>query len=253
MQLYKYMDIGSAKPDRGELSQVRHHLIDEIDPREPFSVAQYQKLAKNAINDIFKRGKQPVVCGGTGLYINAIIYDMDFTAPPVEKAYRKELEDLAAMYGNEYIHARLKEKDPEAAERIHPNNLKKMIRALEVAENSGRRIKSFENSFVKTKDYDTEIICLNRDRKELYERIERRVDQLIESGLIDEVKSLLDMGLKESDISMKGIGYKEIIGYLDGGYSLDTAIGMIKQNTRNYAKRQLTWFKRYEDAEWIDL
>jgi len=253
MQLYQYMNIGSAKPDRKELLLARHHLIDEIDPRTPFSAAQYQKLAKIAIADIFARGRQPIISGGTGLYINSLIYDMDFSAPPVQNAYRLELENLAAIKGNAYIHKRLAEKDPDAAERIHPNNLKKMIRALEVIENSKSRIMSFENSFVKTADYETELVCLNRERPELYERINRRVDTLIEQGLVEEVQSLLDMGLAFDNVSMKGIGYKEIIGHLNGEYDLSQAIRMVKQHTRNYAKRQLTWFRRYESMKWFNL
>jgi len=253
MQLYKYMNIGSAKPDKKELLLARHHLIDEIDPRESFSAAQYQKLAKAAIADIFARGRQPVISGGTGLYINSLIYDMDFSAPPVQSAYRIELENLAAEKGNAHVHERLAEKDPDAAKRIHPNNLKKMIRALEVIENSDSRIMPFENSFIKTTDYETELICLNRDRPELYERINRRVDLLIGQGLVEEVQSLLNKGLTSENISMKGIGYKEIIGHLNGEYDISRAIAMVMQNTRNYAKRQLTWFRRYDHMKWFNL
>ena len=258
MQLYKYMDIGSAKPSKDELLQVRHHLIDEIDPKTPFSVAQYQKLAKAAIADIFARKKQPIISGGTGLYINSLIYDMDFsTAPieasPIQNSYRKELEELAKIKGNEYLHSRLAAVDYDAAKRIHPNNLKRVIRALEVAENSDKIVKPFENSFVKTSDYEVALICLERNRDELYERINQRVDILIEQGLLEEVRSLLQSGLTYDDISMKGIGYKEIIGHLNGEYDLPEAILMIKQNTRNYAKRQLTWLRRYDDMKWFNL
>jgi tRNA dimethylallyltransferase len=253
MQLYKYLNIGSAKPSKDELSRVKHHLVGDIDPKEIFSVALYQKLAKNAINSILEKGRLPIITGGTGLYINSLIYDMDFAAPPAEKDYRCELYDLAALYGNDYIHERLSIKDPDAARRIHPNNLKKVIRALEVIENAGSRIKPFPDSFVPAKDYDTILICLNRERRELYARIDARVDILIEKGLIDEVRSLLDLGLNKDDISMKGIGYKEIIGYLDGEYDQKQAITLIKQNTRRYAKRQLTWLRRYENMKWFNL
>jgi len=253
MQLYKFMDIGSAKPGEKELSRVRHHLIGHIDPGEAFSAAMYQKLAKDAIADIFSRGLRPIISGGTGLYINSLIYDMDFSAPPAERAYRRELESLAEKHGNDYIHTRLAEKDPEAAARIHPNNLKKMIRALEVVENAGSRIRPFEKSRVKTEDYETDLICLNRDRGELYGRINDRVGLLIDRGLVSEVQSLMKMGLTEDDISMKGIGYKEIIGHLKGEYDLTEAIDLIRQNTRNYAKRQLTWFRRYEDMKWFNI
>ena len=253
MQIYKYMDIGSAKPDKEELARVRHHLVGEIDPGLPFSVASYRKLAKSAIADIFARKKQPIIAGGTGLYINSLIYDMDFSSPPVDNGYRRELEELARMEGNECVHKRLAEKDAAAAERIHPNNLRKMIRALEVAENSENRIKSFENSFVKTEDYGTCLICLTRNREELYDRINKRVDLLIKQGLIGEVQSLLNRGLGFGDISMKGIGYKEIIRHFSGEFEVSEAVSIIKRNTRRYAKRQLTWFRRYEDMKWFNL
>jgi len=253
MQIYKYMNIGSSKPSEEELQMARHHIIGEIDPKTHFSVAQYQKLAKAAITDILGRNKLPIVCGGTGLYINSIIYDMDFSMPPMESSYRTELEELAAEKGNSYIHEKLAKIDPQSAERIHPNNLKKVIRALEVAENSTSRVMPFENSFIKTKDYDVTLMCINRDRAVLYERINARVDTFISQGLLDEVQSLLEMDLTFDDISMKGIGYKELIGYLNGNYDLESAIDMIKQNTRNYAKRQITWFKRYDDMKWFEL
>jgi len=254
MQLYKHMTIGSAKPSEEELLMVKHHLISEIDPSTPFSVAKYQIMARSAIADIFKRGKTPIVCGGTGLYINSIIYDMDFSvSPQTDSSYRRELENLAAINGNLFIHEKLAQKDPAAAERIHPNNLRKMIRALEVAENSDHRVMPFENSFIKSKDYEVTLICLTRDRNELYERINARVDAFIDLGLMSEVESLLAMGLTDSDISMKGIGYKELIGYLNGEYDINKAIEMIKQNSRNYAKRQITWFKRYNDMKWFNL
>jgi len=253
MQLYKYMDIGSAKPTTEELSLAKHHLIDEIDPRQPFSAREYQKRAKAAIAEIFQKGKQPVISGGTGLYINSLIYDMDFSAPPNNSGYREQLEKLAVENGKKFIHDLLREKDPFAADRIHVNNLRKVIRALEAVEMSGKGIKPFEASFVLTKDYDYTLIGLSRDRTQLYERIDKRVDTLIEEGLLDEVKSLLNMGLLENNISMKGIGYKEIIRYFQGNYDLNEAIRLVKQNTRHYAKRQLTWFRRYEDMKWFDL
>lgn len=253
MQLYKFMNIGSAKPTAEEQVQVRHYLVDEIDPREPFSVAEYQKRAKSAIEQIFLQQKTPIISGGTGLYVNSLIYDMDFSAPPVGHVYREKLEKLALEYGNGYVHKLLEEKDKEAAARIHPNNLKKVIRALEVAEHSEEGIKSFEHSFVMTKDYSYKIIGLCRNREELYERINLRVDMLLDMGLVDEIKSLLDMGLTADNISMKGIGYKEIIGYLDGEYDLEHAIYLVKRNTRHYAKRQMTWFRRYDDIKWFNI
>lgn len=253
MQLYKFMDIGSAKPTEEEQAQVKHYLVDEIDPREKFSVAEYQKLAKAAIEEIFSKGKIPIISGGTGLYVNSLIYDMDFSAPPAGNEYREKLKKLAEQHGNEYVHKLLEEKDKESALRIHPNNLKKVIRALEVVDTSKEGIKSFEKSFIKTKDYSYKLIGLSRDREELYDRVNLRVDLLMDMGLKDEIKNLLDMGLTADNISMKGIGYKEIIGYFDGEYDLEQAIYLVKRNTRHYAKRQLTWFRRYEDIKWFNI
>ena len=252
MQLYKYMDIGSAKPTVEELSQVKHYLVDEIDPREKFSVAQYQKLAKAAIREIFDKGRVPVISGGTGLYINSLMYEMDFAAPPSDEAFRKELEDTALKKGRDYLHSKLAELDPDAAARIHPNNVKKVIRAIEAAQN-GNKIKDFNNAQIPAADYDVLLAGLTRDRADLYERINRRVDILIERGLVDEVSSLMQMGLGYDDISMKGIGYKEIIGSLEGKYTIDEAIELIKKNTRHYAKRQLTWLRRYDNIKWFNL
>lgn len=252
MQLYKYMDIGSAKPTAEELAQVPHHLVDLIDPADAFSVAEYQKLAREAIEDIFDRGKVPVIAGGTGLYLNSILYDMDFSNAKQDQNLRLQLEKEAEEFGPEYLHNKLRELDSEAASRIHPNNIKKVVRAIEGAL-SGDNIKDFKECNTKVKDFERILIGLTRDREELYDRINLRVDLLVEQGLFDEVKGLLDKGLTESDISMKGIGYKEIIGYFNGKYTEDEAIDLIKKNTRHLAKRQITWFKRYEDIHWIDI
>jgi tRNA dimethylallyltransferase len=252
MQLYKHLDIGSAKPTKEELSQVKHYLVDEMDPKEPFSVAEYQKNAKNSINEIFEKGKVPVITGGTGLYVNSLIYDMDFSIPPVTNEYRQKLEKIAKEKGNKYVHHMLMEKDYDAAERIHHNSVIRVIRALEVIE-LGEKVKPFEASFIKTKDYEYILIGLSRERDELYERINKRVEILIEKGLMNEIKGLLDMGLTQSNISMKGIGYKELIGHLNGEYSLEYAIDLVMKNSRNYAKRQMTWFKRYNDIKWFNL
>lgn len=252
MQLYKYMDIGSAKPSKSELAQVKHYLVDQIDPREKFSVAKYQRLAKAAIEEIFAKGKVPVISGGTGLYINSLMYEMDFAAGPADDLLRKQLEQLASEKGREYLHTELAKLDPEAAARIHPNNTQKIIRAIEAAQN-GNKVKSFDNASVPTADYDVLLAGLTRDRAELYDRINTRVDMLVSQGLADEVASLMQMGLGYDDISMKGIGYKEIIGFYDGRYSLDEAIELIKKNTRHYAKRQLTWLRRYDNIKWFNL
>lgn len=252
MQLYKYMDIGSAKPTPQELSQVRHHLVDIVDPAEPFSVALYQKMANAAIEDIFSRGKIPIIAGGTGLYLNSLLYDMDFASAPCDMDLRKSLEKEAELMGGDYLHKKLQEVDSQAAERIHPNNIKKLIRALECA-NTGMNIKDFRACGHKRKDYERNLIGLTRNRDELYDRINKRVDILVQQGLFKEVEELLERGLTEDDISMKGIGYKEIIGYFDGLYTKEHAIDLIKKNTRHLAKRQLTWFRRYEDMKWLNI
>ncbi|MBO4991697.1 MAG: tRNA (adenosine(37)-N6)-dimethylallyltransferase MiaA [Firmicutes bacterium] len=253
MQIYKYMDIGSAKPTPEEQSRAVHHLVDAVDPSVPFSVAEYQTLAKEAIRDVLSRGKLPIISGGTGLYVNSLIYDMDFSSPPGDPAYRRELEELAQREGSEALHRLLAEKDPAAARRIHPNNEKKIVRALEILREGQDRVKEFSESFQPTKDYDVILIGLERPRQDLYDRINRRVDLLMERGLVEEVQRLLDMGLQEANISMKGIGYKEIIGYLRGEYGREEAVDLVKKNTRHYAKRQLTWFRRYETMRWFSL
>lgn len=253
MQLYRHMDIGSAKPTASERARVKHYLVDEIEPSEPFSAALYQRKAKAAIEEIFSRGKLPIICGGTGLYVNSLIYDMDFSEQPRIDGRREALEEEARVRGNQSLHEKLKELDPEAAARIHPNNVKKVIRALEVMECGGRGIPEFQQSFVKTQDYGCILIGLRRDREELYDRINRRVDILLETGLIDEIHSLLDRGLTEENISMKGIGYKELIAYFHGEYPLAEAVRLVKRNTRHYAKRQMTWFCRLSDMKWFKL
>ena len=252
MQLYKYMDIGSAKPTKEEQAEAVHHMIDFLDPRTPWSVAEYQKMAKEIIADVFSRGKLPIICGGTGLYVNSILYEMDFTATPAQSDFRDKLKEAVDIHGPEYVHNMLREKDPEAAERIHPNNVKKVIRALEVLE-EGDRIPEFSNSFVKCEDYECILTALTLDRQDLYDRINLRAEMLVEMGLIEEVRGLLEMGLTEEDISMKGIGYKEVFGHLRGEYDLAETLALIQQNTRRYAKRQLTWFKRYPDVQWFNI
>ena len=252
MQLYKYMDIGSAKPTAEEQAQVKHYLVDQIDPAEAFSVAEYQTLAKSAIEEIFAKGKTPVIAGGTGLYLNSLLYEMDFGAAPQDSELRRQLEKEAEEYGPEFIHNKLKEADPVAAQRIHPNNVKKVVRALEGAL-SGNPIADFSNVQTRCSDYDAVLIGLTRDRAELYDRINLRVDLLVEQGLFEEVRGLLERGLTESDISMKGIGYKEIISFFNGQYDREEAIDLIKKNTRHLAKRQLTWFRRYDDMKWLNI
>ncbi|WP_129597137.1 tRNA (adenosine(37)-N6)-dimethylallyltransferase MiaA [Anaerophilus nitritogenes] len=250
MQVYKGMNIGSAKPTLEERQGIAHYLMDEIDPRENFSVAEFQKKAKEYIDMIIDKNKLPMIVGGTGLYVNSIIYNIDFTQTSGNWEYRESLEKQAEEFGNEYLHKKLSEKDPEAANRIHPNNVKRVIRALEVIE-SGEKIKDFQSNLVENEEYEYVLIGLMRDREKLYERINKRVDLLFEMGLVDEVKSLVDLGLDEEDISMKGLGYKEIIKYLKKEYDLEEAIRIIKRDTRRFAKRQITWFKRYDQIKWF--
>lgn len=253
MQLYQFMDIGSAKPTKEERAMVPHYLVDEFDPRQEFSVVQYQKHAKAAISQIHEKGKLPVISGGTGLYLNSLLYEMDFSAPPRNDGYRRELEDLAAQRGKAALHQLLQEKDPNAAQRIHPNNTKKIIRALEALSQDGKGVRPFSEASVPVTEYRPLLMGLTRDREELYQRINDRVNLLMERGLLKEVEGLLTMGLTEAHISMKGIGYKELIDHLHGAYDLETAVAKIQQNTRHYAKRQLTWLRKYDTMVWFNL
>ena len=253
MQLYKFMNIGSAKPDAEELAQVKHHLVDIIDPRVPFSVAEYQQLAKAAIADVMSRGKVPVISGGTGLYLNSLIYDMDFSSNPGDLTYRKELEKIAEEEGTEAVHRMLQNEDPDAAALIHPNNTKRIIRALERLHDGEGNVRPFSGILKETDDYEMILVGLTRERQELYDRINARVDILINNGLVDEVKELMAMGLTSDDISMKGIGYKEIIAFLNNEYDLETAVDTVKKNTRHYAKKQLTWYRRYDKINWLNI
>lgn len=251
VQLYKYMDIGSAKPSEHAMKVVRHHLYSIVEPDYNMTVATYQKLALAVIDDVLKRGKTPIVCGGTGLYLNSILYDMNFAGKKGDSARREELERMAEENGSEYMYHYLNALDPESASRIHPNNTRKIIRAIEAYE-MGNGIKDLSECKLNP-NYDFRFFVLNMEREWLYDRINRRVTRLIDEGLVDEVRDLLARGYNLSMPSMKGIGYKEIVGYLKNEYDLYDAIDDIKKNTRHYAKRQLTWMKRYDFANWIDI
>ena len=251
MQIYKYMDIGSAKPTPEERARAKHYLVDEIDPSDEFSVAKYQRLAKSYIRKILDEDRVPIVEGGTGLYLNSLLFDMDFPGEGKNKKFRDDLFQEAKLFGNMFVYDKLKAIDSEAAERIHPNNLIRVVKALEAA-STGSSMGDF-NKFRPTRDYETLMFCVTRDRDELYDRINRRVDIMVEAGLFDEVRGLLERGMTEDDISMKGIGYKEVLAYFDGVYSYEEAIERIKLNTRHLAKRQEAWFKRYSDMVWINL
>ncbi|SNR88041.1 tRNA dimethylallyltransferase [Anaerovirgula multivorans] len=253
MQIYKYMDIGTAKPAPEEMKGVPHHLIDIIDPDQEYSVAVFQKEARKLITEINHKHRLPIVVGGTGLYVNSIIYDMDFTSTVSNWDLRNQLQEEALEYGNEYIHNKLKAIDPQAAERIHKNNVKRVIRAIEVFNESGDSIGDFHKDVKFNNEYDLVLIGLTRDRQELYERVNQRVDIMMNNGLIEEVKSLIDLGYSEDLVAFKGLGYKEIISHLKGEYSLIEAIEILKRDTRRYAKRQLTWFKRLEKMKWYNL
>lgn len=254
MQVYKYMDIGTAKIKQEETKDIKHYLIDEFYPDEDFSIAVFKEKATQYINDIYNKGKIPILVGGTGFYINSVIYNNDFTETKRDDTYRKELEQLAINKGNDFLHNMLKTVDLKSSEDIHKNNVKKVIRALEYYKLTGEKISTHnEREKQREKEYNTTFFVLNMNRKKLYDRINLRVDIMIKDGLVDEVKDLLNKGYKKGLVSMQGIGYKEIVKYLEGEYSLDYAIEIIKRDTRHFAKRQLTWFKHQaEEAIWID-
>ena len=256
VQLYKHMDIGSAKPAKSDMASVPHHLFSIVLPDFKMTAATYQQIALATIDDILSRGKTPIVVGGTGLYMNAIMYDMDFAGQELEDEdvqsnRRLELEKMAEKMGNEYMHAYLSGIDPDSAQRIHPNNIRKVIRAIEAFE-TGDGIKPLDSCPLNSK-YDFELFVLNMDRKWLYDRINRRVIEMYKQGLFKEVKSLVDMGYSIENSSMKAIGYKEVLSYLNGELSGPETIKLISKNSRRYAKRQITWFKRYEFAKWIEI
>ena len=252
MQIYKYMDIGSAKVTKEEMDGVVHYMIDEVTPDVPFSVSEFQMRSEKYIEEINKKGKSVLITGGTGLYLNSLIYNMDFAKSNANNEIREKLEQELAENGIDYMHEKLRGLDEEAANRIHKNNTKRVIRAIEVCM-SGQKMNDFSKDLRYNEKYKPIIIVLNRDREVLYQRINKRVDIMLENGLLDEVKELLKMGYTKDMISMQGIGYKEMIKYLDGEYTYDEAIEIIKRDSRRYAKRQLTWFKRYQDAKWFDL
>jgi len=252
MQIYKGFDIGSAKPTEEEKEGVPHYLMDHVDPFHAYSVSEYRQEAKACIRDIISRGKVPIVTGGTGLYVNALMYNMDFSNAPKDLDYRASLEQLAEEKGADYLFNMLAEVDPTSHKKLHKNNVRKVIRALEVYHVTGQPLSDFSTDLELDDDYDYILIGLTRNRKRLYVRINQRVEIMVKEGLVEEVKSLKDLGLTASNTSMQGIGYKEVIPYLDEKYSLDFMISTIKQNTRRYAKRQMTWFRRYEQMQWFD-
>mgnify|MGYP005760226237 FL=1 len=254
MQVYRRMDIGSAKVTREEMDGVPHHLIDVLEPQEEFNVAIFKNMAKKAVEEIYFRGKVPIVAGGTGFYIQALLYDIDFTENGEDKSIRKELEDFAAEKGPQALHQLLEAVDPQAAREIHANNVKRVIRAIEYFRQTGEPISVHnERERCKSSPYNFLYYVLNTDRAILYERIDRRVDQMIQQGLVTEVESLRKEGCTRGMVSMQGLGYKEILAYLEGECSLKEAVTVLKRDTRHFAKRQLTWFKREREVRWLNL
>ena len=254
IQVYKGMDIGSAKVTFEEMCGVKHHLIDVLEPTQDFNITVFQTLAKEAMDEIYSRGKVPIIAGGTGFYIQSVLYDIDFTENEDNNEIREALTRISLEKdGKDILFAMLKDIDPESADVIDKNNIKRVIRAIEFYKLSGKKI-SEHNKLQSSKEaaYDARFFVLTDDRKVLYERIDKRVDKMIELGLVEEVRNLLNKGLKRDMVSMQGIGYKEIVSYLMGEISLDEAIYIIKRDTRHFAKRQITWFKREKDVIWLD-
>ena len=254
MQIYKYMDIGTAKPTMAEMSGIKHYMIDEVDPTVEFSVAQYKERAEKYLDEIIAKGKTPIVIGGTGLYINSLIYNIQFSESINDLDYRIQLMESANIKGNEWLHNLLVDVDPESAQRLHSNDVKRIIRALEVYKVTGETMTYHQSvSRLTPSKYDFIIIGLSMDRESLYERINKRVELMVLQGLIEEVTTLVEKGYSKNLTSMQGIGYKEIINYLEGNATLDDAIEIIKQESRRYAKRQFTWFRRVEGIRWFDI
>ena len=254
VQVYRHMDIGSAKVMPEEMDGVRHYLIDEFEPDEEFHVVKFVERAKEHLEEIYAEGKIPMIAGGTGFYIQALLFDIDFDDTCEDTAYRTQLEDTPKELGNEWLLEQVRSVDPASAEAIHANNTKRLIRALEYFKLTGRPISEHnEKQRQKESPYNFCYFVLNRDRAELYRRIDLRVDQMMEQGLLKEVEALKAMGYDRSYVSMQGLGYKELLSYLDGECTLDDAVSQIKQSTRHFAKRQLTWFRRERDVTWLDI
>lgn len=253
MQVYKYMDIGSAKIRPEEMQGIKHYLIDELEPNEEFHVVRFQQMAKQAMGEIYAKGKVPIIVGGTGFYIQALLYNIDFTENEEDTEYREELGKLADEKGAEYLHDMLWEVDPKSADSIHANNVKRVIRALEFFKLTGQKISEHnEKEREKESPYKFCYFVLNDDRSLLYERIDARIDKMLEEGLLEEVDALKNKGYTKDMVSMQGLGYKEILDYLNGECSLEEAIYILKRDTRHFAKRQLTWFRRERDVIWVD-
>ncbi len=253
MQVYKHMDIGTAKIKKEEMHGVLHYLIDILEPKEEFNVVKFQEYAFHAMNEIYEKGKIPIIVGGTGFYIQSVLYGIHFSENDEDNTYRKELEELAITKGQTYLHEELRKVDESSANNIHPNNVKRVIRALEYYKQTGLKISEHnEEQRQKESPYNFAYFVLTNHREVLYDRINLRIDRMLEAGLVEEVQSLLLAGCTKEMVSMQGLGYKEIISYLNGECSLEEAVYLLKRDTRHFAKRQLTWFKREKEVTWIE-
>lgn len=250
-QVYRYMDIGTAKPNKSLQNELLYHLIDVVNPDEDFTVADFKEKTEEIIEQVHHREKLPFLVGGTGLYIKAITQGL-FPSPSPSPAIRQELQIQAREFGSRYLYDKLCQVDKEKAKKLNPNDTRRIIRSLEVFYQTGTPISQLQKHKTQRKDYNLMMICLNKDRDKLYRQINERVDKMVKEGLVDEVKSLLKMGYNENLISMEAVGYKQIISYLGGNYDLDEAIEIIKKETRNFAKRQLTWFRAEKRFTWFD-
>ena len=253
MQIYKKMNIGTAKISPEEMAGVPHYLVDELDPGEEFNVVAFQQMAKKAMKQIYENGHIPIVVGGTGFYIQALLYDVDFSEHETEEKYRQELVALEQEKGREYLYEMLKQADPEYAAIVHSNNVKRVIRALEYYHETGRKL-SEHNAQQRehSSPYQFVYLVLNDEREILYDRIDRRVDQMMEAGLLQEVEALVKEGYERTLVSMQGLGYKEFFDYFDGKCTLEETLDIIKRDTRRFAKRQLTWFRREKEVCWMN-
>jgi tRNA dimethylallyltransferase len=254
MQIYKHMNIGTAKPTLEEMSGIPHYMIDEVCPDEEFNVVKFQQRALKYISQIVERGKYPIIVGGTGLYINSLIYNIDFSETQTDWELRESLKKEVEEKGNRYLYEKLKKIDPETAKRLHENDIKRIIRAIEVFKQTNKTMtEHIEKSRLNHPPYKYLIFGLRMDRQRLYRRIEKRVDLMMEAGLIEEVKSLISLGYDKNTIAMQGLGYKEVLSWLKGEMSTDELVEILKRDTRRYAKRQISWFKRIEGIQWLDI
>ncbi|MBP1925327.1 tRNA dimethylallyltransferase [Sedimentibacter acidaminivorans] len=254
MQIYKEMDIGTAKVTEDEKQGVKHHMIDIINPDETFSVSDFKSMSENIIDNILLENKIPIIVGGSGLYVNSLIYDLDFGNAKSDAKIRDYYNSLYNEHGEDYLYEMLKKVDPESAEKIHKNNVKRVMRALEVYKITGEKFSELNTDIRKhSKKYDCILVGLNMDRKILYDRINRRVEKMISDGLVDEVRTLMNKGYDKNLVSMQGIGYKEIIEYIDGKINLEDAVNILKRNTRRFAKRQFTWFLKDSNVKWFEI